>query len=304
MSVINDYHTTHLWVCMLTASGHWAAVCLRMADETKARRESAEQVTTSTAHAERTLELAGNNVRVLQGGNGEPVVILHHSTGNVGWLPFFEHLAERFAVTVPDMPGYGQSERPEWAREPRDLAILLNELLDRLDLEQVTLVGLGFGGYVAAEMATMNQNRLKRLVLIGSAGLQPEKGEIADQMMVDFHEYVRAGFRSDEAYERVFGAELDPSVKELWDFSREMTARLTWKPYMFNRRLNHTLREVRVPTLLVWGSEDKIVPPECAEQFARILPNARAEIVQGAGHLVEYEEPERIAKLIATHING
>ncbi len=266
--------------------------------------ESVEQVTTSTAHAEKTLELAGNKVRVLQGGNGDPVVVLHHSTGNVGWIPFFEHLAERFSVTIPDMPGYGQSERPEWAREPRDLAILLNELLDRLELDQVTLVGLGFGGFVAAEMATMNQKRLKRLVLVGSAGLQPETGEIVDQMMVDFHEYVRAGFRSDEAYERVFGTELDKSVKELWDFSREMTARLTWKPYMFNRRLQHTLREVRVPTLLVWGSEDRIVPPECADQFARILPNSRLEMIEGAGHLVEYEEPERIASLVANHVNG
>lgn len=261
-------------------------------------------MTTTTAHSERTLELAGNKVRVLQGGDGAPVVVLHHSTGNVGWLPFYERLAERFAVTVPDMPGYGQSERPEWAREPRDLAILLNELLDRLELDQVTLVGLGFGGYVAAEMATMNQKRLNRLVLIGSAGLQPESGEIVDQMLVDFHEYVRAGFRSDEAYERVFGAQLDPAIKELWDFSREMTARLTWKPYMFNRRLQHTLREVRVPTLLIWGSEDQIVPPGCADQFARILPNARVELVDGAGHLVEYEEPDRIAGLIANHVNG
>ncbi len=238
---------------------------------------------------------------MLQGGDGDPVVVLHHSTGNIGWLPFYESLAERFAVTVPDMPGYGQSERPEWAREPRDIAILLGELLDKLELEQVTLVGLGFGGFVAAEMATMNQGRLKRLVLIGSAGLQPDNGEIVDQMMVDFHEYVRAGFRDDAAYEKVFGVELDKSVKELWDFSREMTARLTWKPYMFNRRLPHTLQEVRVPTLLIWGSEDKIVPPVCADQFARALPHARVEMIDGAGHLVEYEEPARIAALVADH---
>lgn len=258
-------------------------------------------MTTQTAHSERTLELAGKKVRVLQGGDGDPVVVLHHSTGNIGWLPFYENLAERFAVTVPDMPGYGQSERPEWAREPRDIAILLGELLDKLELEQVTLVGLGFGGFVAAEMATMNQGRLKRLVLIGSAGLQPDNGEIVDQMMVDFHEYVRAGFRDDAAYEKVFGVELDKSVKELWDFSREMTARLTWKPYMFNRRLAHTLQEVRVPTLLIWGSNDKIVPPVCADQFARALPNARVEMIDGAGHLVEYEEPARIAALVADH---
>ncbi len=257
-------------------------------------------MTTATAsHTETTLEVAGLNIRVLQGGSGPAAVFLHHSTGNPGWLPFHEALADRFALSVPDLPGYGQSARPDWARDPRDIAVLTNRIIDKLALESITLIGAGLGGFIATEMAAMNQSRLSKLVLIGSAGLQPSEGEIADQMMVDFAEYIKAGFRDDAAFQHVFGEELDPAVRSLWDFSREMTARITWKPYMFSRRLAPLLGEITVPALVIWGAEDRVVPVACAHQFANGLKNARLELVPGAGHLVELEEPEKVAALIS-----
>jgi len=262
-------------------------------------------VTTATdTHTERTVEVAGKGVRVLQGGQGAPLVVLHHSTGNPGWLPIHARLAERFTVYAPDMPGYGQSARPDWARDPRDLAILIARLLDRLELERVTLVGLGFGGFVAAELATMTPQQLKSLVLVGAAGLQPEQGEIMDEMLTDYTDYVKAGFRDEATFTRALGEGAVDSFKELWDFSREMTARLTWKPYMFNRRLPPLLSEVQTPTLLIWGGEDNVVPPVCGEQYVRALPHARLETVAGAGHFVELEEPEAVADLIVRHAAG
>ncbi len=131
--------------------------------------------------SERQVAVTGRRIQIRQDGTGDQVVVLHHSTGRVGWIELSERLAQSFAVVAPDLPGWGQSDHPEWARDPRDIAILMNRLLDRLDLVDVTLVGLGFGGFVAAEMATMSQTRLKAMVLAGAAGLQPDEGEIADQ---------------------------------------------------------------------------------------------------------------------------
>lgn len=258
-------------------------------------------MTTATeSHTEHTIEVAGLALRYLKGGAGTPaVVVLHHSTGNPGWIPFYERLAERASVYVPDMPGYGQSARAEWAREPRDLAILLLQALSRLGLERPTLVGLGFGGFVAAEMATMCQERIGRLVLVGAPGHQPREGEILDQMMVDFHEYVMAGFRDEDGFRKAFGDDARRTYKELWDYSREMTARLSWKPYMFNRRLAPLLREVRIPALIIHGAEDAIVPVDVARQYAEALPNARLDVVPNSGHLVEYEDPGAISERIA-----
>lgn len=260
------------------------------------------QMTAATAaHTEQSVVVANRKVRALTGGSGSPAVVLHHSVGNPGWLPFHEALAQRFTVYAIDMPGYGQSERPEWAREPRDLAVILNRALAKLGLTRVTLVGLGFGGFVAAEMAALDQAPLERLVLVGAPGLQPREGEIMDQMMVDYPEYVASGFRDKASFDAVYGHQAQ-ELNELWEFSREMTARVSWKPYMFSRRLAPMLAEVEVPTLLVWGSEDRVVPLDVAKQYREALPNAALEVIEGAGHTVEMEEPSRVAQLVGARV--
>ncbi|MCY3603783.1 MAG: alpha/beta hydrolase [Chloroflexi bacterium] len=250
---------------------------------------------------ESTAEVAGLSIRYLQGGSGPAAVVLHHSTGNLGWIPFYEALAQNFTVTVPDLPGYGQSERPVWARDARDIAILISRFLAQVAPDSPTLIGLGFGGFIAAELAAINQERIGSLVLVGAAGLQPDEGEILDQMLVSYGEYVSAGFRDEAHFHEIFGEETAPEVRELWDFSREMTARLSWKPYMFNRRLGPVLGEVQTPALVVAGSEEQVIPLTCARQYADGLANATLEIVEGAGHYVDYEEPEALAALIASH---
>ena len=262
-------------------------------------------MTTSTeTHTTEQIEVAGRRVQYLQGGSGDALLVLHHSIGNPGWLPAYEQLAASRQVLVPDLPGYGQSERPEWARDTRDLAILLHQMLDKLGVGAVSIVGLGFGGWIAAEMATMNQARVSGLVLVGAPGIQPDEGEILDQMLVDYDEYVQAGFSDEANYTAEFGEDPPPEVRELWDFSREMTARLTWKPYMFNRRLPHLLQEVQTPTLLVWGADDRIVPMAVAQSYEAALPNARIEVVADSGHLVDMEQPEALAELVAAHLGG
>jgi pimeloyl-ACP methyl ester carboxylesterase len=118
-------------------------------------------------------------------------------------------------------------------------------------------------------------------------------------MMVDFHEYVTAGFRDEASFRLAFGDDARRAYKELWDESREMTARLTWKPYMFSRRLAPLLREVRTPTLILHGAEDAVVPVDVARQYAGALPNATLEILPDCPHLIDYENPDALAARIA-----
>jgi pimeloyl-ACP methyl ester carboxylesterase len=246
--------------------------------------------------------VSGLELRVLRKGEGPPLLVLHDSLGNLGWLPVYERLSSSFDVIVPDLPGYGKSDRPDWARSPRDLAILILQLLDRLDVNGVTLVGMGFGGFVAAEMATMNQSRFDRLILVGAAGLHPREGEVLDQMLIGFAEYGLTGFRDPSAFQGLFGAnELPPDVYELWDYGTEMTARVCWKPWMYSDQLPHLVTEIRLPTLIVWGEHDRLVPLDVGMQYEALLPDARLEVVPEAGHYVDLEEPDRLAELIAAH---
>ena len=244
------------------------------------------------------VELATGKVSFLSGGNGPNLLWLHHSWGNPGELAVHQQLTNSFTVIVPDMPGWGGSERPLWARTVRDIAILLTQFADQVCEGEYVLVGAGFGGYIAAEMACTNRRALKHLVLIGSAGLQPEDGEIKDQMMLSHRRYIEESFGSPEQYIEHFGEEPVPELRELWDQAREMTARVSWKPYMFNRRLGELLKNMTTPTELIWGEKDSVIPASVADQFAQILPQSTTHIIDGNGHLVEIENPDTVATIV------
>jgi pimeloyl-ACP methyl ester carboxylesterase len=261
------------------------------------REEEVLSASTSSVPS-RDVEVAGLRVHLNERGSGAPLVVLHHSTGPL-WTPFHDALAETYAVAAIDLPGFAQSERPEDARSPRDLAILTLQAIDALELDEFHLVGLGFGGWVAAELATMAGARLSGLTLVGAAGVKPREGFIHDPVTAGFVEYVRLGFHDDAAFDAFFGAEPSKDMIDLWDYSREMTARVTWKPWMWSLVLPTLLRGVMVPAQVIWGSEDAVVPLDCGVQYAEILPNGRLEVIDGAGHLVELERPEAVARLVA-----
>lgn len=247
------------------------------------------------------VQLATGAIKVSSGGQGDPIVILHHDNGAPHWQPFFDNLARDHRVIVPDLPGFGDSERPEWARHPRDLGLLVHALLDDLGIERCTLVGLGFGGWIAAEMAAANTQRVKSLVLVNAMGIKPPQGEILDQMLIDFPEYTRAGFATDERFAQEYGEAPPKEVITVWDFAREMVARIAWKPYMFSLQLPHVLLNLKVPTLVAWGDNNRIVPRSAGEEYARLIPKARFEVVANAGHFADIEQPDALADLVRKH---
>ncbi len=214
---------------------------------------------TSAGWNETAVELTGVKLHVARAGSGRPVLVLHHDIGSPERLDFYDALARRFDVIVPHHPGYGRSERPQWLRSVRDLAVVYQSLLAALDIDRASLIGLGFGGWIAAEMATMAPREFHRLVLVGAMGIKPPQGDILDQAIVSYLDYARAGFHDQQAFSRIYGDVTTDQLVE-WDLCREMTFRIAWKPYMYSPTLPHLLGGVRAPAFVVWGDDDKIVP--------------------------------------------
>lgn len=241
-------------------------------------------------------------VHLARAGAGRALLVLHHDIGTPDRLPFYDELARRFDVLLPHYPGFGRSPRPDWLRSARDVAIIYRGLLAELGIPTPVIVGLGFGGWIAAEMATMAPLAVHRLVLVGAMGIKPPEGDIFDQALVNYIDYARAGFHDQGAFDRIYGHE--PTVEQLeqWDICREMCFRIAWKPYMYNPTLPHLLACVRAPALVVWGADDRIVPKSAAEVYAKKLSQARLEIVGSCGHCVDMEQPEELAALIADFV--
>ena len=249
-----------------------------------------------------TVEAGGTKLHVKRGGKGRPLLVLHHETGTLDDLPFYDALAARHDVLVPHHPGYSRSERPDWMRSTRDIAVIYRALLSELKVAKPALVGLGFGGWIAAEMATMAPADLSHLVLVGAMGIKPPQGDIFDLAITGYIDYARAAFHDQKAFDRVYGAEPSVDQLEMWDICREMSFRIAWKPYMYSQTLPYLLKSMRAPALVVWGDDDKVVPMSAGKRYAESLPNAKLEIVKACGHAVDMEQPEALAKLVTTFI--
>lgn len=245
----------------------------------------------------RTVLAGGTLVRVEVRGAGPPLVYLHGSNGAF-WTPGVEALAERFTVYLPEHPGYGLSERPEWIETVRDLALVYLDLFEALDLRDVNLVGQSLGGWIAAELASLCSHSLRRLVLVGAGGLSLPGEARLDVFAMNPATLTRNLFYDQALAERILSAEPTPEQIRAQVRNRSMTARLGWNPYMADPTLATRLRRIKVPTLLVWGAQDRIVPLTHAHAFAERIPHAELKLIEASGHLPMTEQPAEFARLV------
>jgi pimeloyl-ACP methyl ester carboxylesterase len=256
---------------------------------------------------EETISVAGVDVHVWIGGQGDPLLVLHGAGGNRGFTRWMHRVAERFTVWAPTHPGFGRSGDAEWMDGIDDLARFHLWLIDAAGLGRPHVLGHSIGGWTAAEMASMSPRSIDRLVLVAPAGLKPETGEILDifyhspQQLRDLTVHDP---KSVPEWDELFGRAPTPAELEVTERNREMTARLTWKPYMHDPTLVHFLPRIANPALVVWGREDRIVPVACAEQYRRLLPAAQVRILDGCGHVPPVEQPDRFAELVIDFLSG
>ncbi|MER6936112.1 alpha/beta hydrolase [Nocardioides sp. NPDC127514] len=236
-------------------------------------------------------------------GTGTTVLVLHGVEGREADMDFIGSLSEQFHVLAPSHPGFGYSPRPDWCDSVEDLAYLYLEWIKRLDLRDVIVVGLQFGGWVAAEMATRDSSRIGRLVLVDTLGIKvggPSDRDIADVFAMS----------RDEMNSRVFA---DPSFApgDLTKAPREDVLRIArneealalyaWEPYLYNPRLRRWLSRIEVPTLVAWGDQDGIVTVDYGRSYSESIPNARFEVIDHAGHRPQVEQPITLTKLVLEH---
>jgi pimeloyl-ACP methyl ester carboxylesterase len=235
----------------------------------------------------------GADVVLFTGGSGEPLMFLH-GAGTVSGFNFSASWAQSFKVYLPYHPGFGESPDSAQITSIDDYVLHYLELMDRLELDKVRLVGLSVGGWIAATLATQSSHRLKKLVLVAPAGLRVPEHPTADIFRLKPEE-LPAYLAQDPGMLAPYVP--DPHGPDFLDFLvndyHEMSsyARLAWeRPYDPN--LARWLHRVRVPTLLLYGDQDRITPAPQSKTWASLIPNAVVHIVKDAGHLVLDEKDE------------
>jgi pimeloyl-ACP methyl ester carboxylesterase len=246
------------------------------------------------------LSVNGANIELVRRGKGRPILFLHPHIGLHGSEPLIARLAEHAEVIVPSHPGYGHSDLPPGMTTVDDMSYLYLDLLDQLDLRDLTIVGASFGGWVAAEIATKTTQRISRLVMIGAVGVKlgpREKSDIVDIFATPRSRWEELTFRDVKFWQRDYEA-LPEDELTVIARNREATALFAWNPYMYDPKLKQRLHRIRVPVLFLWGEADRFAPAEYGKAYCAAIPSARFELVSEAGHFPHIEQAERVARRI------
>jgi len=259
--------------------------------------------TASSENIERTVNVRGIPTHLFEGGapTAPPLLYLHGTfLGNL-WLEYHQRLAERFHVFAPDTPGFGLTQRPDWMRDMDDYTLYFRDLLDTLGLEQPVIVGHSLGGWMAVEIAVWFPERLGRLVLANAAGIRVKGSPIADLFAMNPQEMVAACFDDFSAAAPLMPAEM--SFDYIIDQFRQRTtlASLAWNPH-FDPKLERRLERVQCPTLVIWGENDRLIPPVYGERYQQLIAGAKLVTLQGTGHMPMFEKPAEWSEAITTFL--
>jgi len=239
-------------------------------------------------HAVEMMTVAGATIRLFRGGSGRPLVFLHGAGGHTGWMAFLEELSTRFEVFAPEHPGFGQSDDPPWLDDIGDLAFFYLDLLQALGLEQVHLMGTSLGGWIAAELAVRNTARLASLTLVGAVGITAGEETIPDIFRMPDAENLRRFYADPDRAARRLGdlakAYANPADMNIVAKNRATVMRLAYRPRFHNPGLAKWLHRIDVPTLLLWGAGDGLVPPKFGEAYRALIPGSRLVVLPNAGH--------------------
>jgi pimeloyl-ACP methyl ester carboxylesterase len=262
------------------------------------------------------VELPGAKVNYVEIGEGEPILFVHGISGCwQNWLENLPHFAANHRAIALDLPGFGASPMPSWEIDMPAYGRLLGDFCEKLGIERATLVGNSMGGFIAVEAATSNPSRYERLVLVSAAGIlntwNPEaRGTVTAWAWKEFGPlFARRGreiVSRPRAREAVFRPFLRYPNRLREDLLLEQIVGGLERADGFGDALQalirHDIRDrlaaIDIPTLIVWGLSDRVIPVAAAISYHRRIPGSRLEIFERTGHVPQLERPLRFNALL------
>jgi 2-hydroxy-6-oxonona-2,4-dienedioate hydrolase len=254
---------------------------------------------------EKFVVVNGNKIRYLEEGNEEKIIVLLHGLGGMAdrWLPLFPFLSKKYKIIAPDIIGYGKSDKPQVDYTIEFFTQFILEFLDTLSLQSIFMIGNSLGGQIAAECAATQSQLIKKTVLVTPSGIMKKSTPALDAYITaalyPTHESVKS------AYEMMMGKNKQVREETIDNFISSMSrpnAKMVFISTLLGMKNAPTLTEklqlIKIPTMLVWGTEDKLIPFEYAKQFAASMKNCYFVEMKNCGHTPFEEEPEKFSKLI------
>jgi pimeloyl-ACP methyl ester carboxylesterase len=272
----------------------------------------------------REISIHDQRITYCTAGSGPVLLLIHGIAGSATtWRQVMPGLAQRFTVVAPDLLGHGRSDKPQGDYSLGAFACTLRDLLVALGHERATVVGQSLGGGVAMQFSYQYPERIERLVLVGSGGLGREVNPLLRLLSLPGSEAVlqlacaapvRRAIESVGGGASRLGLRLAPVVEELWRSYASLADDAARGAFLRTLRAvvdprgqavtasNRLHLAAEVPTLIVWGEADPIIPVDHAHAAHASIPGSRLAIFEGVGHYPHCEAPERFVEVLSEFI--
>jgi pimeloyl-ACP methyl ester carboxylesterase len=265
---------------------------------------------TAVAVLDQRCTVDGLRLQVLRGGQGPLLLVLHDCEVMTEWQPYHAALARQFTVLAPTHPGFGLSDQPDNIDSIEDLAYLYLDFVAGLGPQAVDVLGLGMGGWIAAEMAVRCSHHIRRLVLADAVGIKVSgrtEVDIVETFVLSREQLLEVSWHDPSLGAACMKLPGSPSLTddELLTLirNRETAVRLTWKPFMHNPALRRWLHRITVPTLILWGESDRIVRPDYGRAFQHAIVGAQFQLIPAAGHYPYLERPDEFVARVTVFLS-
>ncbi len=247
------------------------------------------------------------DAEVLKDGSGPPLLYLHGAVGQKGWAPFLDALAQNFTVYAPYMPGYSKSNGLEKLDDVIDLALYQLDLLDALGVSKTHLVGHFLGGMIAAEIAALSPSYVDKLVLAAPAGTWRDSDPVADLLAMTDSELQDNLWSSASSSMSLSPADFEATSRLkaslAADRMQDLTAAGKFLWPIPDRGLKRRAYRIKSPTLVLWGENDRIIPPVYADDFTALVSGSQVSVIPNAGHLLMIERAEVFSAAVADFLS-
>ena len=251
-----------------------------------------------------TLVIDGCRILLRRFGQGPRLLYLPEGSGANEDPAFLDALGRHFSVVLPDHPGFGGSQTPDWLRTVGDLAFFYLDLVDALDLSDLHVAGASLGGWIAAEMGIRRSPRLASLALIAPLGIKLKGVAMGDVFIWTPEEYARNHFHDQGLADRWLARPMDEAKEDAALYDMAGLSRLCWSPRFHNPVLPAWLHRIEPRTLILWGEQDARVPLVYAKAWQDAIPGARLETLPACGHWPQIEAPGALVAHLAAFARG
>jgi pimeloyl-ACP methyl ester carboxylesterase len=272
------------------------------------------------------MELHGDRIAYQDVGTGDEALLLIHGMAGSSetWRAVIPQLSRKYRVVAPDLLGHGQSAKPRGDYSLGAFAVWLRDLLDELGISHATIIGQSLGGGVAMQFVYQHPDYCQRLILISSGGLGPDVGWTLRLLSAPGAELImpviapRPVLTAGNKLRSWLGAAgiQSPRGAEMWNAYSSLSDAQTRQAFLRTLRsvvdyrgqavsaLNRLHMARELPTMAIWGDQDRIIPVEHGYAVHEARPGSRLEVLEGVGHFPHVERPSEVVDLIDDFINS